>query len=65
MHEKIPVNKDELKGLLEILRIGVLCNESNVYEEDGQYKVDGDPTEAALIVSAIKAGLNPEEEREG
>ena len=29
-----------------------------------QYKVDGDPTEAALIVSAMKSGLNPEEERE-
>ncbi len=34
------------------------------YIEDGQYKVDGDPTEAALIVSAMKSGLNPEEERE-
>jgi Ca2+-transporting ATPase len=26
--------------------------------------VDGDPTEGALIVSAMKAGLNPEDERE-
>ncbi len=28
-----------------ILRIGLLCNESHVYEEDGEYRVDGDPTE--------------------
>lgn len=50
---------------LELLvRIGILCNESNLYEEDGQYKVDGDPTEGALIVSALKAGLLLEDEKE-
>jgi Ca2+-transporting ATPase len=64
LHETIPVKKGELKDLLHLLRVGLLCNESNVYEEDGQYKVDGDPTEGALIVSAIKAGLNQEEEME-
>jgi Ca2+-transporting ATPase len=37
---------------------------SNIYEKDGQYKVNGDPTEGALIVSAMKAGLRQEEERE-
>ena len=30
---------------LMLFRIGLLCNESQVYEEDGHYKVDGDPTE--------------------
>lgn len=53
-----------LKNLQMIFRIGLLCNEANLYEEEGQFKIDGDPTEGALIVSAIKAGLNPEEERE-
>ena len=49
---------------LQILfRIGLLCNESNLYEKDGAYRVDGDPTEGALIVSALKAGLDPEAER--
>jgi hypothetical protein len=38
-------------------RIGLLCNESDVYEEEGRYKVDGDPTEGALITAAMKAGL--------
>ncbi len=46
-----------------LLRIGLLCNESEIYEEEGDYKVDGDPTEGALIVAAMKAGLNPAEER--
>ena len=50
--------------LLMLFRIGLLCNESDIFLEDDQYKVDGDPTEAALIVSAMKSGLNPEEERE-
>lgn len=53
-----------LDGVCGVLRIGLLCNESRIYEEGGQYRVDGDPTEGALIVSAMKAGLNPEEERE-
>jgi Ca2+-transporting ATPase len=64
LHEHIPVNRAEMKGLLHVLRIGLLCNETNIYEEDGVYKVDGDPTEGALIVSAMKAGLNAEEEKE-
>jgi Ca2+-transporting ATPase len=64
LHEKIPITKGERRDLIRMLRIGLLCNESNIYEEEGQYKVDGDPTEGALIVSAIKAGLNPEEEKE-
>jgi len=50
--------------LLMLFRIGLLCNESDIYLEDEHCKVDGDPTEGALIVSAMKAGLNPDEERE-
>ena len=64
LHEMIPVTKGETRNLITMLRIGLLCNESDIYEEDGEYKVDGDPTEGALIVSAMKAGLSPEEEKE-
>jgi Ca2+-transporting ATPase len=49
--------------LERVFRIGLLCNESDLYLENGEYKVDGDPTEAALIVSAMKAGLDVEKER--
>ena len=45
-----------------LLRIGLLCNESNIYEQEGTFRVDGDPTEGALIVSALKGGLNCGEE---
>ncbi len=64
LHDKIPITKGERRELIRMLRIGLLCNESNIYEDDGQYKVDGDPTEGALIVSALKAGLDPEKEME-
>src|SRR3990167_9012945 len=63
LHDQMSVKSEEKKKHLQVLRIGLLCNESNIYEEDGQYKVDGDPTEGALIVSAMKAGLKPEEEK--
>ncbi len=46
-----------------MFRIGLLCNESDVYLEEDHYQVYGDPTEGALIVSGMKAGLDPEEER--
>jgi potassium/sodium efflux P-type ATPase len=63
LHEWEHTNPDLRKDLLQVVRIGMLCNESNIYEEEGQFKVDGDPTEGALIVSALKAGLKQEEER--
>ena len=41
------------------LRIGILCNDAKVERIDGQFTVLGDPTEAALIVAAEKAGMDP------
>lgn len=46
----------------QVLRIGLLCNESKIVEENGTYRVQGDPTEGALIVAAMKGGLDPEQE---
>ena len=46
------------------LRIGLLCNESSVYRENGRYRPDGDPTEVALVVAAMKAGMLEERERQ-
>ncbi len=46
--------------LRELLGAGLLCNDSSVYFEDGIWHISGDPTEAALIVSAMKAGLDVE-----
>jgi Ca2+-transporting ATPase len=64
LHEWIPPSPRERQNLFMALRIGLLCNESSLYQEDGDYKVNGDPTEGALIVSAMKGGLLPEKEKQ-
>lgn len=43
--------------LMEMLRSALLCNEALVYESDEQWKLDGAPTEGALVAVAMKAGL--------
>ncbi len=49
-------------ALIETLGAGLLCNDSQlVREDDGKTGVQGDPTEAALIVAARKAGLSEDE----
>jgi Ca2+-transporting ATPase len=42
----------------EVLLAGLLCNDTALTENDGQHEVAGDPTEAALLTSAAKAGLD-------
>lgn len=45
-------------ALSECLRAGLLCNDSLITRgEDGRFQVQGDPTEAALLVAAGKGGL--------
>lgn len=44
-------------ALAECLKAGLLCNESRLVNVDGQWKCEGDPTEAALAVAAHKAGI--------
>ncbi|MDO9611151.1 MAG: cation-transporting P-type ATPase [Serpentinimonas sp.] len=45
-------------ALDELLRAGLLCNDSVLREEGDAWRIDGDPTEGALIVAARKAGLH-------
>ena len=47
------------KDLELLLTIGALNNNSKIEQEKEKLKVFGDPTEAALLVSAQKGGLNP------
>jgi Ca2+-transporting ATPase len=44
-------------ALRETLLAGRLCNDARLRQEDGLWKIDGDPTEGALLVAASKAGL--------
>jgi len=47
-----------------IVKIGALCNNSELHISQDNTLIIGDPTEAALLVSAMKAGLNYKELRE-
>ncbi|MEQ9409789.1 MAG: cation-transporting P-type ATPase [Fuerstiella sp.] len=53
-----PVDPRADEHLALALRIGMLCNDAKVERTDGDDTVLGDPTEAALIVAAEKAGMN-------
>lgn len=45
------------KDLEILLRIGALCNDAVVKKGEEIYEVIGDPTEGAILVSAMKAGI--------
>ncbi len=47
----------------ELATAFLLCNDAELEQVEGRWRVLGDPTEGALIVLAGKAGLNPEEIR--
>ncbi len=52
------------KSLQMFLKAGVLCNDSDLYEnEEKKWFIKGDPTEGSLIVAAAKAGMHIGETR--
>lgn len=53
------INAAAQPALLECLRAGALCNDSQLSREDGGLKLQGDPTEVALLVAAEKGGIIP------
>jgi magnesium-transporting ATPase (P-type) len=44
-------------------RVSVLCNDAELLEQDGVWKVEGDPTEGALYPFAAKIGLDRQAEQ--
>ena len=52
-----PITPEKHPALVACLRAGLLCNDAILIRENGSTRVEGDPTEAALIVAAEKAGL--------
>ncbi len=45
-------------AMQEALKVGVLCNNASVTEEDGEVNVTGDPMEVALLIAGMKGGLD-------
>jgi len=54
-----PVTDGDKKDLAKLVKVATLCNNTQLYEEDGQWKITGDPTEGALLAFAHKAGMSP------
>ncbi len=51
-------------ALADIGRIALLCNDASLRETGGAWKLEGDPTEGALLTLALKCGLDPHFEAE-
>ncbi len=60
--QKVDIYKN--KALTELLRAGLLCNESVLKEDREGWKVEGDPTEGALLAVAYKSGLDLKQEQQ-
>ncbi len=53
------VSANQYPLLQEVCRAGLLCNDAALHESEGRWRIDGDPTEGALVVAAVKAGEDP------
>ena len=54
-----PVQPGAEPSIVTLARAGLLCNEASLREQDGEWVVDGDPVDGALLALAYKAGLDP------
>jgi magnesium-transporting ATPase (P-type) len=51
-----PAGKDPVLALMG--RVSVLCNDAELFQQEGAWKVEGDPTEGALYPFASKLGMD-------
>jgi P-type Ca2+ transporter type 2C len=56
-----PLDISQSKPIQTFLKVGVLCNDTNLVSLNGTWDIKGDPTEGALVVLSAKGGLNKEE----
>lgn len=56
------VDVKQEKALQQLLMFGMLCNHAELKDNGkNEYMIDGDPTEGALLVAAMKAGYTREQ----
>ncbi len=60
IHEGSALDPSLEPRLDKLLLAGALCNDARLEQEEGQWKVRGDPTEGTLLVTARKAGKDIE-----
>ncbi len=59
--EKKNITPMDSPALRECLLAGLLCSDAVVVKVDNEWRAEGDPTEAALVVAALKAGFEREQ----
>jgi len=59
-----PVGPENRPDLISLARTGMICNHARIYKDANGWRQIGDPTEAALLVLAEKAGLRDGRQRE-
>ncbi|WP_245185386.1 HAD-IC family P-type ATPase [Falsiroseomonas frigidaquae] len=64
LRDGTPLEHGAEAALRDLLRAALLCNDAELREVDGAWRVEGDPMEGALVVLARKAGLDPAAERQ-
>lgn len=52
------VAPEERPLFMEVARAAVLCNDASLEQKDSEWLVNGDPMEGALLISAMKVGLD-------
>ncbi len=57
LYEGQAINVNSVTPLQECLKAGLLCNDSNLVSVENKWKIEGDPTEGAMITAALKSGL--------
>jgi magnesium-transporting ATPase (P-type) len=62
LHNGAEIAIEQASIPLQALRAGMLCNDAALEQRDEEWHVHGDPMEAALLIAAMKSGLNVEEE---
>ncbi len=55
---------EAMPELLELGRVALLCNDARLWEAGGDWHLEGDPTEGALLTLGYKMGLDPHFEAE-
>ena len=59
MVDEAVVVPESAADLQAIARAALLCNDAVLREQDGEWRMEGDPTEGALLTLAVKADLDP------
>ncbi|MDP2100279.1 MAG: cation-transporting P-type ATPase [Gallionella sp.] len=62
LHDGLGVAVEPTSIPQQALRAGLFCNDAALEQGEEEWRIHGDPMEAALLIAAMKAGLNADEE---